>query len=185
MTGLPHLIALSDVASADPDLIGGKARGFAVLREAGLPVPEGFVPTADGPSGGPGRLGRIPGPVAEEGRPAGPRDGRGAPRRQVVRVRRGRRGPPHAGQYLTRLGVRGERHEALEAVLECWEVGRSDARAAAYRAHRGQDDAVRMAVIVQRLAHGEAAGVRTSCDPVTGDPGTTVVNASWVWARWS
>jgi pyruvate,water dikinase len=36
-----------------------------------------------------------------------------------------------------------------------------------------------MAVIVQRLAAGEAAGVGMTCDPVTGDPETIVVNATW------
>ena len=175
--GHHNLIGLSEVAGADPELIGGKARGFAVLREAGLPVPEGFVLTTTVHQAALADSGRIPRPVAEE----------------VVRrvgemgevplaVRSSASGEDggdhsHAGQYLTRLGVRGAR-EALDAVLECWESA-VDARAAAYRAHRGQDDAVRMAVIVQRLAHGDAAGVCMSCDPVTGDPGTTVVNASW------
>ena len=36
-----------------------------------------------------------------------------------------------------------------------------------------------MAVIVQRLAGGEAAGVCMSCDPVTGATDTVVVNAAF------
>jgi pyruvate,water dikinase len=35
-----------------------------------------------------------------------------------------------------------------------------------------------MAVIVQRLAHGDAAGVCMSVDPVTGDPASIVINAA-------
>jgi len=83
----------------------------------------------------------------------------------------------HAGQYLTRLGVRGP-DETLQALLDCW-ASADDARAGAYRAHRGHEPGVEMAVIVQRLAGGEAAGVCMSRDPVTGDPDTIVVNAAY------
>ena len=83
----------------------------------------------------------------------------------------------HAGQYLTRLGVTGP-DEAIDAIHACW-ASAHDARAAAYRAHRGHDAPVAMAVIVQRLAAGEASGVGMTCDPVTGDAGTIVVNATW------
>ncbi len=171
------MIALSDVASAEPDLVGGKARGFAALRAAGLPVPEGFVLTTAVHRAALADSGRVPDAVA--GEVARLVAGFGDAPLAVRSSASGEDGGDHshAGQYLTRLGVRGH-EEALGAVRDCW-ASAAEGRAAAYRAHRGQDGAVHMAVIVQRLAHGEAAGVCMSCDPVTGDRGTIVVNASY------
>ena len=107
--GHHDLISLSEVAGADPELIGGKARGFAVLREAGLPVPEGFVLTTTVHQAALADSGRIPGPVAEEvARRVGEMGG------VPLAVRSSASGEDggdhsHAGQYLTRLGVRGAR----------------------------------------------------------------------------
>ena len=175
--GTPLLLPLSDVASADPDLVGGKARGFAALGAAGLPVPEGFVLTTEVHRAALADSGRVPDSVAAEvaRRVAALEDAPLAVRSSASGEDGGDHS--HAGQYLTRLGVRGH-EEALAAVRDCW-ASAADGRAAAYRAHRGQEEAVRMAVIVQRLAHGEAAGVCMSCDPVTGDPATVIVNASY------
>lgn len=172
----PRLIPLEDVASADPGLIGGKAQGFAVLRAAGLRVPDGFVLTTAVHGDARADSGRIPAAVAQE--VARRVEALGDSPLAVRSSATGEDGADHshAGQYLTRLGVRGA-DEALAAVLDCW--ASADGHAAAYRAHRGQDAPVAMAVIVQRLAHGEAAGVCMSCDPVTGDPDTIVVNASY------
>ena len=173
----PALLALSDVASAPPALVGGKASGFAALTAAGLSVPEGFVLTTAVHHAARADGGRIPGSVAA------------ALDRWIAElgdvplaVRSSATGEDgadhsHAGQYLTRLGVHGSR-EARDAVVACWDSA-EEGHGAAYRAARGQDGAVTMAVIVQRLAHGEAAGVCMSCDPVTGDRRTTVVNASY------
>jgi phosphoenolpyruvate synthase/pyruvate phosphate dikinase len=175
--GSPRLIPLAAVDGAEPDLVGGKAQGFAVLRRAGLPVPEGFVLTTAVHRAALADSGRLPDPVAEEvARLVG--DLGGAP----LAVRSSAAGEDgydhsHAGQYLTRLGVSGP-EETLEAVLACW-ASAADPRAVAYRAHRGQHGDVHMAVIVQRLADGEAAGVCMSCDPVTGDRDTIVVNAAY------
>ncbi|MGE0026533.1 MAG: PEP/pyruvate-binding domain-containing protein [Thermoleophilia bacterium] len=171
-----YVVPLSQAGDADPELIGGKARGFAVIARAGLPAPDGFVLTVDahreaGPSG---RLGdALAAALAEAVAALG--DGPLAVRSSAT----GEDGAEdsHAGQYLTRLGVRGP-DEAIDAVHACW-ASAGDARAAAYRAHRGHDAPVAMAVIVQRLASGEAAGVGMTCDPVTGDAGTVVVNAAW------
>jgi phosphoenolpyruvate synthase/pyruvate phosphate dikinase len=175
--GTLSLLSLAELASARPELVGGKALGFTVLRAAGLPVPDGFVLTTEVHRAALRDSGRVPPAVAAE-----------VARRVAtlgdvpLAVRSSAAGEDgadhsHAGQYLTRLGVRGAA-AALDAVLECWASAMDD-RAAAYRAHRGQDAAVEMAVIVQRLAHGEAAGVCMSCDPVTGDRDTIVVNASY------
>lgn len=163
--------------TADTALIGGKARGFMVIARARLPAPDGFVVTTAAHRAAVADSGRLPEAVA----------------RQVMDLVEGFGGAPlavrssasaedgaehsHAGQYLTRLGVRGP-DATLEAIRECW-ASAEDGRARAYRAHRGEHGPVDMAVIVQRLAHGEAAGVCMSADPVTGDPGTLVVNAAY------
>jgi pyruvate,water dikinase len=174
--GTRYILPLGEAGDADPARIGGKARGFAVIARAGLRAPEGFVLTVDAhrAADGTGRLGdalaaRVAAAVEALG------DGPLAVRSSAL----GEDGAEHshAGQYLTRLGVRGP-EAAIDAVHACWASAR-DERAAAYRAHRGHDGAVAMAVIVQRLAAGEAAGVGMTCDPLTGDPETVVVNATW------
>lgn len=173
----PTVVPLSLVGDVRPDLVGGKARGFAVIARAGLPAPEGFVLTTAVHRAAVADSGRIPEPVA----------------RQVVSLVREMGDAPlavrssataedgaehsHAGQYLTRLGVRGP-EETLDAILDCW-ASATDARAEAYRADRGGEGAVEMAVIVQHLAIGEAAGVCMSCDPITGAAHTVVVNAAF------
>lgn len=173
----PSVVALSMVGTADAALIGGKARGFAVIARARLSAPDGFVVTTAAHRAAMAHSGRVPDAVV----------------RQVVRLVEAFGDAPlavrssasaedgarhsHAGQYLTRLGVRGP-EEALDAIRDCW-ASAADGRVRAYRTHRGEDGPVDMAVIVQRLAHGEAAGVCMSADPVTGDPGTVVVNAAF------
>lgn len=171
------MVPLSEVGAADPDLIGGKARGFAVIARAGLSAPDGFVLTSAVHRAAAADAGRMPTRVAE----------------RVVNMVRDMGDAPlavrssattedgaelsYAGQYLTRLGVRGP-EETLDAIMACWDSA-MDARAEAYRAGRGGDGGVEMAVIVQHLAAGEAAGVCMSRDPVTGDPETVVVNAAF------
>jgi pyruvate,water dikinase len=172
----PYIVPLAAAADADPARIGGKARGFAVIAQAGLHAPDGFILTVDAhlAADGAGRLGdALAADVAAAVAVLG--DAPLAVRSSAV----GEDGAEHshAGQYLTRLGVRGA-GEAIDAVHACWESA-GDARAAAYRAHRGDGAPVAMAVIVQRLASGEASGVGMSCDPLTGDPATLVVNAAW------
>lgn len=171
------MLGLAEVASAPPGLVGGKAQGFATLAAAGLRVPGGFVlTTAVHRSAGP-RPARVPDAVAGEvaRRIAELGDVPLAVRSSATGEDGGDHS--HAGQYLTRLGVRGI-DQVLEAVCACW-ASAAEGHGTAYRAARGEDASVEMAVIVQRLAHGEAAGVCMSCDPVSGDRGTVVVNASY------
>lgn len=173
--GTRHILPLGDAGSAHPERIGGKARGFAVIARAGLPAPDGFILTVDAHRAAP--AGRLPGDLARAVADAVEALGDG-----LLAVRSSATGEDgaehsHAGQYLTRLGVRGPA-EAIDAIHACW-ASAADPRAAAYRAHRGHDAPVGMAVIVQRLAAGEASGVGMTSDPVTGDPGTIVVNAAW------
>lgn len=172
-----HVIPLAGAGAADPELIGGKARGFAVIARAGLPAPEGFVLTTAVHRAATADSGRMPDAVARHvaGLVRALGDGPLAVRSSATAEDGTEHS--HAGQYLTLLGVRGP-EATLDAIRECWDSAQ-DARAEAYRAHRGRAGRVDMAVIVQRLAGGEAAGVGMSRDPVTGDADTIVVNAAW------
>jgi len=168
--------ALSDVDRAGPELVGGKARGFATIARAGLEAPEGFVVTTAAYRAGAG-TGRLPEPVAQDVTSLVAELGD-----LPLAVRSSATGEDgaeasHAGQYLTRLGVRGP-DEVLAAIAECW-ASATDERAGAYRRDRAGGGHLEMAVVVQRLVNGEAAGVCMSRDPVTGDPDTLVVNAAF------
>ena len=83
-----------------------------------------------------------------------------------------------AGQQETYLNVRGA--EALAAaVTDCW-ASLWTARAMAYRAREGiGPDAVRLAVVVQRMVEAEAAGVMFTANPANGRRDQTVISAAW------
>jgi pyruvate,water dikinase len=173
----PVVVPLAGIGSAHPDLVGGKARGFAVIARAGLPAPHGFVVTTAAYRAAAADSGRMPAAVARQvtSLVAAMGDAPLAVRSSAT----GEDGDEHshAGQYLTRLGVRGP-DAVLDAIHACWASADGE-HAEAYRNHRGHHDGVEMAVLVQRLAGGEAAGVCMSRDPVTGDPDTIVVNAAY------
>jgi rifampicin phosphotransferase len=86
-------------------------------------------------------------------------------------------GATFAGQQDTYLNVLGE-EAVLDAVLRCWASLWTD-RAIAYRRKRGIDSReVRIAVVVQSMIEAESAGVMFTANPVTGDRGQIVIDAS-------
>jgi pyruvate,water dikinase len=83
-----------------------------------------------------------------------------------------------AGLYETYLNVR-DLTAVLDAVRRCYQSLWS-ARAVQYRAFKGlggPDEA--MAVVVMAQVQAEVAGVAFTANPMTGDRGQVVVNASW------
>ncbi|MFC4061765.1 PEP/pyruvate-binding domain-containing protein [Planomonospora corallina] len=187
-------------AGADLATVGGKGASLAALARAGLPVPGGFHITtaayraftadfradilAAASAGDAGRIaslfaGReVPGPIAAEILAAHAALGEDV----AVAVRSSATAEDlptlsFAGQQDTYLGVRAE--GLLEAVKRCW-ASLWNARAIAYRDRNGVPHAdVALAVVVQELVDADAAGVMFTADPVTGDRGRTVINASW------
>lgn len=159
--------------------VGGKGLGLARLTVAGLPVPAGFCLTTAAFAlwRHAGEPDAVPAPVA-----AALRSARRSLAADVVAVRSSATtedlaGASAAGQQDTVLGVRTGA-ELLSAVLTCWRSLRTP-RAVAYRARLGVDeDAVAMAVVVQRQVAADAAGVAFSLDPVTGDRSAVVVDAA-------
>ncbi|ASU86176.1 phosphoenolpyruvate synthase [Nocardiopsis gilva YIM 90087] len=86
-------------------------------------------------------------------------------------------GAAFAGQQDTYLNIIGER-AVIDAVARCWASLWTD-RAIAYRRHRGIDSGeVSIAVVVQSMVEAESAGVMFSANPVTGDRGEVVIDAS-------
>jgi pyruvate,water dikinase len=83
-----------------------------------------------------------------------------------------------AGQQESYLNVRG-RKALLEAVRLCWS-SLWTARAMAYRREQGISPAeVSLAVVVQEMAPAESAGVLFTINPLTGNRGEMLVNATW------
>ncbi|MEU8433488.1 PEP/pyruvate-binding domain-containing protein [Streptomyces sp. NPDC029216] len=83
-----------------------------------------------------------------------------------------------AGQQDTYLNIRGE-DALLSAVRDCWASLWTD-RAITYRDRAGiahQD--VALAVVVQKLAAADAAGVMFTIDPLGGPADRMVLNAAW------
>lgn len=170
------VVPLSRLDAAHAALVGGKARGFAVIARSGLAAPEGFVVTTAVHRAALADSGRIPDDVAREVRALVARWGEAPLAVRSSATAEDGAEHSHAGQFLTRLGVRGA-DEALAAIVDCWDSAAA-AQAVAYRRARGHDGDVAMAVIVQRLVEADVAGVCMSRDPVTGDPSVVVVNAA-------
>ncbi len=82
-----------------------------------------------------------------------------------------------AGQQDTFLNVVGD-DALLEAVVACWS-SLWTARAIAYRARNGiAQDVVALAVVVQAMVESEASGVLFTANPLTGQRGETVIDAT-------
>ncbi|MBE2238941.1 MAG: hypothetical protein IAE81_14210 [Caldilineaceae bacterium] len=83
-----------------------------------------------------------------------------------------------AGQQDTYLNISGDA-ALLDAVKRCW-ASLWTARAMAYRVRQGIAPAhVALAVVVQVMAHADAAGVMFTVNPVTGADDEIVINAAW------
>ena len=82
-----------------------------------------------------------------------------------------------AGQQETFLNVIGEQ-ALLEAVRSCWASLWSE-RAILYRARQNVDQvSVKLAVVVQKMVPADVAGVMFTVNPVSGDKGELVIDAS-------
>jgi pyruvate,water dikinase len=83
-----------------------------------------------------------------------------------------------AGQQETFLWVRGA-DAVCEAVLDCW-ASLFSPEAMSYRAKRAAaGESPAMGVTVQRMVDAAVSGVMFTCNPLSGDPSSVVVNASW------
>ncbi|MEU4712434.1 PEP/pyruvate-binding domain-containing protein [Micromonospora purpureochromogenes] len=164
-----HVIALSEATADMVDLVGGKAAGLGELIRRGERVPEGFCVTAEAH-----RLGVIPQAeivAAYERLGAGPVAVRSSATAEDLPE------ASFAGQQDTVLNVTGI-PDLIAAIRKCWESLHT-VRATAYRDARQIDhQAVRMAVVVQRMVAPSVAGVLFTANPLTGRRDEMAVDAA-------
>ena len=151
---------LADLRSADEATFGGKSAHLGELLAAGFNVPDGFAIAGE----------------ADEAEIAAAYERLGG----VVAVRSSAVGEDgadatFAGMQETFLHVSGD--DVLRAVRDCWASLHSE-RATAYRERMGAGTP-EMGVTVQRMVDADVSGVLFTCNPVSGDPSTVAINASW------
>ena len=190
---LTTILWLGEPRCSDASLVGGKAANLSVLSESYL-VPPGFAVTSEVldqaiKSGfnvetavGEGRL--IPEALYELICEAYRDLSRLCRQDQVsVAVRSSAldedgSSTSFAGQHDTFLNVSGE--EAVAgAIAKCWRSAFT-APALYYRSQQGLDSGIiGMAALVQQMVSADASAVVFSANPVSGDRGEVLINASW------
>ncbi|MEU7526885.1 phosphoenolpyruvate synthase [Saccharothrix sp. NPDC042600] len=189
----------------DTAVAGGKGANLGELTAAGLPVPPGFVVTADAylASVRPVRaeldellakalvspdddvVERLQELVRSAGvAPEVAADVRAAYRELggSVAIRSSATsedtaGASFAGMNSTFTNTTGE-DDVLGRLVDCW-VSLFGARSLAYRAEQGLAEEPAIAVVVQRMVDSERSGVLFTADPATGDRGAVVVEAAF------
>lgn len=160
---------LDHLTPADLPRVGGKAYNCARLRQAGLPVPDGFAIMTDAmalsiPSVDLNKaLDRFPDPTMFAVRSSAADEDSA--------------GHSFAGIHETRLNV--TRDGVDEAISACLASVQSP-RALAYRRTQGlTTDHIQTGVLVQAMIQPVVSGVAFTLNPVTGTTNELVINASW------
>lgn len=173
-----NLLWLGDPKSFDPAVVGGKAANLSRLARLQHRVPDGFsIPVTLMNASHPLDLRReiewaISDLMACHSLP----DLTVAVRSSAVDEDSA--GASFAGQHETYLNVVGA-DAILQAIARCWESARSE-RALDYRRRQGLPvERVRLAVLVQQLIAADVSAVVFSANPVTGNRGEVVINATW------
>ncbi|HEY7170445.1 MAG TPA: PEP/pyruvate-binding domain-containing protein [Vicinamibacterales bacterium] len=152
------LNTLDGVTAADRSVVGGKAYNCARLKQAGFPVPDGFVIAAD----------------AGDDQIAGLADHpwlAGIPSGQLFAVRSSglaedSAADSFAGIHETFLNV--DRAGLVDAVRRCRDSARSEPARAYRAARRVADGDAGIAVLVQCMVAAVRSGVTFTINPVTG-----------------
>ena len=191
---------LSELRRADEARFGAKSASLGELLGAGVPVPPGFAISADaylaavedvefaGLSAaecseairGVAMPDALNDEIAERYEQLATEAGDPRP---AVAVRSSAIGEDSeeatfAGQQETYLWVRGA-EGVREAVRDCW-ASLYSPEAVSYRAEMAAgDQAPAMGVAVQLMVDAAVSGVMFTCNPVSGDPSTVAINASW------
>jgi pyruvate,water dikinase len=157
--------ALSDLRASDEGQFGGKSASLGELIAAGLPVPPGFALSSAATEAD---LDDVVAAYESLGAPA-------------VAVRSSAVGEDSAeatfaGLQDTYLWVRGA-DRVRAAVRDCW-ASLENPEAVSYRERMGGPPPA-MGVTVQTMVDAAVAGVMFTCNPVSRDPSTVAINASW------
>lgn len=171
-----ELVWLGEEAAHDPALTGGKASALSRLA-SGYRVPPGFVLTTRAFE----QQGAISEAVLEVAyRRLAAALGQEEPRVAVrsSAVDEDGEASSFAGLHETYLNLAGI-EQVVDAVRRCWGSARSE-RALDYRRHHGlETEDPTIAVLVQALVPADVSAVVFSVNPLTGDRGQVVINASW------
>ncbi len=144
------ILSFNDSRAKDRLICGGKGASLAVMRQVGLPVPDGFVIT-DSSFDKSEVLSRLDtnktyavrsSAIAEDGFTAS-----------------------FAGMYESILDVKKE--EALAAIAKVFSSAQSE-RVAEYAKRQGIEEIGKIAVVVQEFIQPDFAGVLFTADPMTG-----------------
>ena len=182
-----HTRPLAELRSADEALFGGKSASLGELIAAGIPVPRASRSRQRSTTGRPRSTGESPADSdldaeigarratsALRGRAYGARrvgacapapSARTAPRRPSPASRRPTCGCAAPTACATRCATAGRASTAprRSATASAWATPATPA----------------MGVTVQLMVDAEVSGVMFTCNPVSGDPSTVAVNASW------
>ncbi len=160
---------LDQLTPADLPRVGGKAYNCARLKQAGLPVPDGFAIMTDAmdvPITSVDlneALDRFPDPTLFAVRSSAADEDSA--------------GHSFAGIHETKLNV--TRDGIAEAIRACLASAQSP-RALAYRRTQGlTTDHIQTGVLVQAMIQPVVSGVAFTLNPVTGASNELVINASW------
>jgi rifampicin phosphotransferase len=183
-----YILNLTDIPQGDIERTGAKAANLGELARAGFPVPDGFVLTTAafdhflaashlGQGSFPEAVAAatLPTDVAGALLAAAASFGDISLAVRSSGVAEDLSDASFAGQYETVLDVRGA--EALMTAVRQVFASASSRRVTAYRATQAPQATVRMAILVQRQATADAAGVAFTANPVTGDRAETVISA--------
>jgi pyruvate,water dikinase len=173
-----NLLWLGDPKSFDPSLVGGKAANLSRLARLYHRVPDGFS---------------LPVTVMDEAHPLDLRDEITAAISDLMNCHRlpdfiaavrssavdeDGATASFAGQHETYLNIVGA-EAILQAVIRCWESARSE-HALHYRRQQGLSVAhPQIAIFVQQLVASDVSAVVFSANPITGNRGEIMINASW------
>ena len=158
-----HVRSLTELRAADAALFGGKSASLGELIAAGIPVPPGFAAST----------------AADVEEIADAYRALGEPAVAVRSSAIGEDGAEttFAGLQDTYLWVEGV-DRVCAAVRDCW-ASLDKPEAVAYRERMGVEEKPAMGVTVQLMVDAVVSGVMFTCNPVSGDPSTVAVNASW------
>jgi pyruvate,water dikinase len=163
-----YVVGFAELDATQVELVGGKCANLGELTRAGFPVPPGFAVTTaayerddvgDAVAAAYAELGDDV-PVAV----------------RSSAVAEDMPDASFAGVQDTYLWVRGA-DSVLEHVRRCW-ASAFNPEAVSYRAEHGIEHGS-MSVAVQLMVDARVAGVMFTLNPVSGDPSSIAIDASW------
>jgi pyruvate,water dikinase len=165
---MTYVVAFDELDATQVDLVGGKCANLGELTRAGFPVPPGFAVTTEAYE-----RDDVGGPISQAYAALGD-DVPVAVRSSAVAE--DMPDASFAGVQDTYLWVRGA-GSVVEHVGRCW-ASYFNPEAVSYRAERGIEKGG-MSVAVQLMVDARVAGVMFTLNPVSGDPSSIAIDASW------